>query len=133
MYLKYYLITDKYYEPTNSYQCSCFSQIIRQKEGTVYLYKGNNNKYCYYYYVKKCISEQTGLPIATIVDCCSYSNIYVDINKNYFSYGFNSCTNIINYFGLNDSYNTNRTIYIIIDLYKDPIFQNLNENAKNQE
>ena len=104
MKIHYQLITNKWTEPSNGYQCSNFSSIISKSylSGSIYLCETYNNTFLYF---KQKIKELTGLPLETMIEFCSYSNIYVDKSKNYSKYSFYDYTNLITYFGIGPNSN----------------------------
>ena len=124
--LHYKIITSKYSPPSDTYQCSNFSSMIKNKiDGwvSIYLY---NDRYIYKSQLIDNISKQACIPKVTIYDIYLYNRTYVDECKNY--------TNPFNCYNGRRSYNGDTTIYYAyVELSRDPVFNNMNSTQKNEE
>ena len=127
--IHYKLITSKYSPPSDSYQCSGFSSMIKNKADSyayVELFNDNiNSKYFDKWNLIYHISQAACIPQSTITDIYFYSRYYVDEYKNYYS-PFDS--NGIKYY-----YGDNNIYYAFVDLSKDSVFNNINYAQYNAE
>ena len=135
-YIYYKLITNKYYSPYDSYQCSDFSSMIKRK-GSVYvdthdpIYFDNNisfdenEKYIYKWELKDKIAKEAGIPSNTIIDIYTYSQEYINESKNYIP----TQNNILYYLDCIKPLE----YYAYVDLSKNTIFNNINRNTINSE
>ena len=135
-YIFYKLITNKYYSPYDSCQCSDFSSMIKRK-GRVYvdthdpIYFDNNisfdenEKYIYKWELKDKIAKKAGIPSNTIIDIYTYSQEYINESKNYIP----TQNNILYYLDCIKPLE----YYAYVDLSKNTIFNNINRNTINSE
>ena len=126
------LITTRYSAPYDSYQCSYFSSMIKNKIDSYVNVKDyrdkSNNIYFYKWDLINSIAKQACIPNKTITDIYFYYRSYVDEYKNYYSPFTN---NNIRYY--NSSYGDNNIYYVFVELNKDSVFNNINSHQYNEE
>lgn len=123
----YKCFTDKYSNPDCEYQCNGFSSIIKNTSGYVWP-SGKNNviinciflfgAYSKYEDIRYEIHKATSIPFNAIVGLYKYSKTYYNESRNYDYYDFEKDTG---------------TVYALIDLSKDPSFQQIDRQTKNLE
>lgn len=148
--IHYKIITSTYDRPSSSYQCFYFSSMIKNKtDGYGYVntydnysfdyesfgfYSDNDDDDFHFGSSKKFIDEldlinkiskQASIPSNTIVDIYFYSEIYVNISKNYTKANYDyECL----------SYSNDPPIfYAYVDLSRDPVFNNINKTQLDSE
>ena len=120
----YKCFTSKCFDPNYEYQCNGFSSIIKNLSGYVYLSNNVNNfivlfgRYSLNINIGYEIHKATSIPFNAIVGLYKYSKTYYDETKNYDYYNFEKDTG---------------TVYALIDLSKDPSFQQIDIQTKNLE
>ena len=148
-HINYQLITSIYLPPSDSYQCSNFSSMIKNKiKGSIWVqqYSKKNDfffddedffvsPFCSEYIYKSDlineISKESSIPLETIVDIYFYSKEYYAESKNYtlsFDKFERKYINDFNLFG-----EDNNIYYVYVDLSRNSVFNNINDTQKQEE